>query len=246
MESYRELVKNDPNLTQAQKDDVLALVAGNFGADIISADIIEAEKIALKAKYDNDIVAYNSAIDSIDALSDVTKTVYKDLTDIEALIALIKDDSDINDELKSDLVATLKAIATADKLLKDNDTIAIAQNMLNQQLADLKSLLVSMINMVQPGADETGSTKPFLAETFIAPEDVVCELEADEEKVEDQIRENVDAPEYPSDDNKIVYEVYENGTTFLLNFNNYQVMVVVNNVTYTLEAYGYIVLSNND
>ncbi|MBE6577580.1 MAG: hypothetical protein E7653_05535 [Ruminococcaceae bacterium] len=50
---------------------------------------------------------------------------------------------------------------------------------------------------------------------------------------------------YKADDNKIVYEVYQNGNEtveLLLNFNNYRVMVAVNGVLYTVDAYGYIVL----
>lgn len=41
----------------------------------------------------------------------------------------------------------------------------------------------------------------------------------------------------------IVYQEYENGTAFLMNFNDYRVIVKLNGRTYTLEAYGYIVLS---
>ena len=53
---------------------------------------------------------------------------------------------------------------------------------------------------------------------------------------------------YESDTNKIVYMEYvnsENGnvTAFILNFNNYAVTVTADNgITYTVEAYGYIVL----
>ena len=41
----------------------------------------------------------------------------------------------------------------------------------------------------------------------------------------------------------IVYQEYENGTAFLMNFNDYRVTVEWNGRIYTLEAYGYIVLS---
>lgn len=50
---------------------------------------------------------------------------------------------------------------------------------------------------------------------------------------------------YTSDSNKIVYEVFENGTILLLNFNNYAVSVTLaNGAVYTLGAYGYIVLKD--
>ncbi len=51
---------------------------------------------------------------------------------------------------------------------------------------------------------------------------------------------------YISDPNNIVYEVYENGTAFLLNFNDYRVVVTIKDGkhagTYTIDAYGYLVL----
>ncbi len=42
--------------------------------------------------------------------------------------------------------------------------------------------------------------------------------------------------------NSIVYERYSNGTAFILNFNNYAVKVSVNDVYYTVGAYGYVIL----
>jgi hypothetical protein len=41
---------------------------------------------------------------------------------------------------------------------------------------------------------------------------------------------------YDSDANMIVHEVYENGTEFLMNFNNYRIIVVLNAVAYTIDA----------
>ena len=41
-----------------------------------------------------------------------------------------------------------------------------------------------------------------------------------------------------------VYQEYENGTAFILNFNDYEVITVVDGVTYTVGAYGYVVLKN--
>ena len=51
------------------------------------------------------------------------------------------------------------------------------------------------------------------------------------------------AERYQADKNTIVYEVYENGAAFLLNFNDYRVVVELNGMKYTVDAYGYVVLS---
>ncbi len=53
---------------------------------------------------------------------------------------------------------------------------------------------------------------------------------------------------YASDKNQIVREIYENGADFLLNFNDYAVTVTVpvngEMKTYSIEAYGYVVLNS--
>ncbi len=49
---------------------------------------------------------------------------------------------------------------------------------------------------------------------------------------------------YESDKNMIVLETFDNGKQFLLNFNDYSVVVKLNGATYTLDAYGYIVIAN--
>ena len=48
---------------------------------------------------------------------------------------------------------------------------------------------------------------------------------------------------YAATTNSIVYERYSNGKEFVLNFNNYAVKVVIDGVYYTIDAYGYIVIS---
>ncbi|MBQ8818208.1 MAG: hypothetical protein IJZ83_06500 [Clostridia bacterium] len=68
------------------------------------------------------------------------------------------------------------------------------------------------------------------------------------EEVEPIVREDeVETPDYASDKNKVVFEVYENGTAFLLNFNNYRVdvKVEINGEIreFTIGAYGYIMLT---
>ncbi|MBR4012901.1 MAG: hypothetical protein IKJ00_01275, partial [Clostridia bacterium] len=68
------------------------------------------------------------------------------------------------------------------------------------------------------------------------------------EEAEPIVREDeVETPDYASDKNKVVFEVYENGTAFLLNFNNYRVdvKVEINGEIreFTIGAYGYIMLT---
>ena len=47
---------------------------------------------------------------------------------------------------------------------------------------------------------------------------------------------------YHSDDNRIVLLTYENGTTFILNFNSFAVTTTLGDIVYTAPAYGYVVV----
>ena len=67
------------------------------------------------------------------------------------------------------------------------------------------------------------------------------------------VAETVEAPEvektgytytkYTSDDNSIVLVTYENGVRFILNYNNFDITTVVDDVTYAVGAYGYLRLN---
>ena len=65
--------------------------------------------------------------------------------------------------------------------------------------------------------------------------------------VEEEAVEKDEAAEeynkYAAANNSIVYERYSNGKEFILNFNNYAVRVEFHGVVYTVDAYGYIVIS---
>jgi hypothetical protein len=70
----------------------------------------------------------------------------------------------------------------------------------------------------------------------------------DENVGEDEIVEEEEDSDYPytkytSNENKIVLVTYDNGTSFILNFNNYAVTAVVNGVEYTVNGYSYIMFT---
>ena len=57
-------------------------------------------------------------------------------------------------------------------------------------------------------------------------------------------RPEANTKKYESDDNMIVHETFDNGKEFLLNFNDYRVVVELDGKIYTIDAYGYIVVKN--
>ncbi len=75
----------------------------------------------------------------------------------------------------------------------------------------------------------------FKAEEYI-PEEPVVEAPAEKLVSSDD--------RYEADKNKVVYEEFENGKAFLLNFNNYKVIVTLDGVVYTIDAYGYLIVSD--
>lgn len=77
--------------------------------------------------------------------------------------------------------------------------------------------------------------------------DSVCGIKAtfkmptQEPEPEPEINVGVDQ-RYHSDDNKIVLLKYENGKTFILNFNSFDITTKIGDVVYTVSAYGYVVI----
>ena len=71
-----------------------------------------------------------------------------------------------------------------------------------------------------------------------------------EKVVEEDNKITVEKPvpntqKYKTDANMIVHQTFENGVEFILNFNDYSVVVVIDGIMYQLEGYGYIVLNPN-
>jgi hypothetical protein len=64
-----------------------------------------------------------------------------------------------------------------------------------------------------------------------------------EDETEDEDDNGYPYTKYTSDENKIVLVTYDNGTSFILNFNNYAVTAVVNGVEYTVAGYSYIIFT---
>ena len=79
---------------------------------------------------------------------------------------------------------------------------------------------------------------------YVLPEMYDYQLTFEEKKVVEEVELEINVHE--SDDNMIVYEEFENGMALILNFNNYRVMVEYNGVTYTVNAYDYIVLNKGN
>ena len=138
---------------------------------------------------------------------------------------LITNDEMLTDATRADLLANLDRL-NKDMICADNDAAAVIK------------AVVDAVVAAQTAGDEYAADPSVLSEKYT--------YEVEEKVEEEVVHEKITTPVYESDTNKIVYEVYENGTAFILNFNNYSVRVVINDTVYTLDAYGYIILGQTN
>ncbi len=100
-----------------------------------------------------------------------------------------------------------------------------------------------------PNPENENDTKPE-GQGIVITKVTKADLTANDPKMPEPLEEEK-VPTYASDTNKIVYEVYSNGTAFLLNFNNYTVKVGLDvdgdgndDAFYTIGAYDYVVVAS--
>ncbi len=115
-----------------------------------------------------------------------------------------------------------EAEAEADKVKAEADKAAADE--LAKQNADKKAM--------------SDMREQYLAGTIPAGQEIAGVVE-EKPTVE---AEGYQYTKYTSDDNSIVLVTYENGTAFILNYNNFAITTVVDGTTYTVDGYGYAVI----
>ena len=170
-----------------------------------------------------------------------------------AYLDLVKNDPTLDAAYKAKAEAELAKIDAA--LAAELEDLQGRITTVNGEVAEAYAAVNAAIDKYQKvDENDTHATKLFDANTF-AKVDCVYAYETPVYEdalgnVEDIVKETFELPVYESDTNKIVYERYTDGTAFLLNFNNYKVIVEVehNGVvhSYSLDAYGYIVLPKQE
>ena len=148
------------------------------------------------------------------------------------------------------------AKAAAEDVIKKFDFASTNLPMLDTNEAFNEAIRNELKAIVTDLADEFDALKAFLANEIAALETAVDNfaqtnvdvLDVEEEIVEDEKNENTDSTtdvfnKYAVTENTVVYEKYDNGKTFVLNFNNYAIKVMVDGAYYTVGAYGYIIIA---
>ncbi len=156
--------------------------------------------------------------------------------------ALIMADENLTEAQRNAILADIEAIKTTDIFVAGtlDEAVASINATVKAKYDEVLSLFATYEGEAAGGIFEDKELQGKISEI------PVYEIVAGEEEEADNTPQKVDTPVYRSDENKIVYEEYENGTKFLLNFNNYTVKVVINNVSYIVEAYGYVVLTGKN
>ena len=198
----------------------LAAAEAAYKADPTNATLSEAYANALAATADKKAASYE-----LNMLYEATNKALDTLfgfTDMyvaaaEGLVLMQQEGAYENE--RAEQLANLAAVATEYQklLLKAGDANTIATNAYAEYHAFYADDAVTQDYVYETDDDETDSSED-----------------------KNAVAEN----KYASDANKIVYEEYENGTAFILNFNNYAVVVTnpKTDITYTIEAYGYVFL----
>ena len=116
-------------------------------------------------------------------------------------------------------------------------------------LAELQAIVDDATVVYEETMKLADDARAYASEIYELVKDIVeveefTEPEKPEEEPEEEPEEKEVVSKYVSDKKKIALVEYENGTSFILNFNDYEVITVVDGVTYTIGAYGYVVLKN--
>ena len=179
-------------------------------------------------KYKEAKNAKADALDKINAL--ISDEAYGFYDEYIPLIREINAFAQKADEYKNTIAASELADAYKQEIIAYFDDIiaakALYENVEDAKLAELKALYDTI--KAEFGDD-------FKAEEYAPDQEPEAEAPVNKVTVSDE--------RYVADDNKVVYEEFENGKAFLLNFNNYKVIVTFDGVVYTIDAYGYLIVS---
>ncbi|MCD7712082.1 MAG: DUF5696 domain-containing protein, partial [Firmicutes bacterium] len=210
-----------------------------------------------EAAYDSAVSAYNALITSINkqyenaaaALESAKADVESAQALEESVKAYIADPSDYPVTLISgeDAAATYALVAEAETVLTS------VENAMSQMETLYASVDTTMIGVetessgTEGNSDEDDGTDSGETESGDSGETDDTDSNESEETEEPTEEEEetvlVDTTsKYIVDDGSVVLVTYENGRSFILNYNNFQIKVTVNGTEYTIGAYDYEVI----
>ena len=188
--------------------------------------------------------AYYAMLDEAKDTAAKYATTYDD---IQAAIALLNEKGAYEDEYRAALIARGQDPAVLAAAQKLNDATNGLNAKVDGKIEEINTATDAFHTYVEDlrvvmNTPEYENNKA-LTEFIYTPYAYVVEDDSTGSTIGGAPAKDPSFNKYFSDDNMIVYEEYENGTAFILNFNDYRVVVEKNGIYYTVEAYGYLVIS---
>ena len=218
---------------------------------VIKNDTYEKNKL----KYETELEALLNNTDVVSAIKyfrdDLSKAATLYLQNVESIAntyflilneyeGRIATDETLTEEVRADILYRINVDANADEsdgLVSLRDACIIANG-------DAQAVVDSVMAQMQAARDYVIELASTSDDELDIPAEYSYKLTVSEKIEVEEIELEINVHE--SDDNMIVYEEFENGMALILNFNNYRVMVEYNGVTYTVDAYDYVILSKGN
>lgn len=218
----------------------------------IEAADLDAAKLA-KAEAEKAVKAVEEKLEQIYAAATVLKddayyiVKYYSVNKIRAAYELLEAKGAFSDSKRE----ALKDIAYSEVYEENFDIVKDLRTgykaMADAEAKDTYSLYSGMLTKLTDfeAVNETAASKDYKLSDVFAGEAFKYTkkqytTDADETVI---TKAEINTEKYDSDANMIVYEKYDNGTEFLINFNDYRVVVNFNETSYSIDAYGYVVLT---
>ena len=250
---------NTYNNAKSAYDDANALVAAKQTAvNTLKEELAQLEANSGSA---DDIAAKKTEIANAEKeLSDAETALKNPRADyIEALTALRKIVDSIYVDANNVATAAYNATSAYDKAIEYLEYLKENSNYSDEMIADLEAIIYptdpsasdpkdsydrakEIADSAKALADDVYNRVKDIDGIEVEPYEVVLNLPKAEDAAGDTDNDKNTVHKYDSDENKIALVTYENGTSFILNFNNYDVTTEVDGVVYTVSAYGYVVL----
>ena len=207
---------------------------------------------AAKYEYDQAIAKLNVKLESL--YSAATKVLEEQeklcsLDELRAALALLEEKGAFSDEERARLAKIIDDVAKTLEGKEDSLKTALGYDVV-AKMTEAYGKYEALYNDAADAKTSQGSFDPVkdynvsdMTGSFVGKAFTWNVAASKNDSAVSVTRPEANTKKYETEDNMIVHETFDNGKEFLLNFNDYRVVVELNNgKIYTIEAYGYIVV----
>lgn len=217
------------------------------------AKVIAAYKAAMApdanilAKYTTALKAYNDAFGYVKTQITSVNSLFKSLnTQADTINTALKNSYIAKNYYNSDEfkgVYSAEFLAAIDSVYAETFANTKAANVIVDQAFEMFIKTLTLAKTLIPNTDADLELTALRVEikddgTLVIPEDTDDEEEEGDEDGEEDDEDEYEYTKYTDDSGNIIYMEFDNGTFFILNYNNFAVVTVLDGVSYTIKAYG--------